>query len=184
MTLLSLDHQRRLKENQDLKKKTNVLMNLKQVNKTIKSQELSNESFNDNHMKNALQTVRKSEIGIDIDYARFHGTSLYTESVGKDPLEKTLEDLEQEVLDELEASNQTKRPEIEVDRFDRKTSAPLKSSKEKNEEVSWTRICEQLDKPRLSSNRPKSFFGQLRESLETKQHRTLLNLKRSTLNEQ
>jgi len=160
MTLLSLDHQRRLKKKQDLKKKTNVLKNLKQLNQPNKSQELSIEPFSDNHMKDALQTVRKSEIGIDIDYARFNGTSLYTESVGKDSLEKTLDDLEQEVLDELEAaerkeklkSKQTKEPEIEVvdrfDRFDRETSAPPKSSKEKNEEVSWTRICEQLDKPR------------------------------------
>ena len=189
MTLLPLDHQRRLKKKQDLKKKTNVLKNLKQLNQPNKSQELSIEPFSDNHMKDALQTVRKSEIGIDIDYARFNGTSLYTESVGKDSLEKTLEDLEQEVLDELEAaerkeklkSKQTKEPEIEVvDRFDRETSALPKSSKEKNEDVSWTRICEQLDKPRLSSNRSKSFFGQLRESLQTKQNNTLLNLKRSS----
>ena len=52
------------------------------------------------------------------------------------------------------------------------------------EEVSWNRICEQLGHKRFQEKRPTSFFGQLRESLQTKQHRTILDLKRSTLNEQ
>ena len=51
------------------------------------------------------------------------------------------------------------------------------------EEVSWNRICEQLGHKRLHGKQSTSFFGQLRESLQTKQHRTLLNLKRSTLDE-
>ena len=52
------------------------------------------------------------------------------------------------------------------------------------EEVSWNRICEQSGHIRFQKNRPTSFLGQLRESLQTKQHRTILDLKRSTLNEQ
>jgi hypothetical protein len=52
------------------------------------------------------------------------------------------------------------------------------------EEVSWNRICEQLGHKRFQEKRPTSFFAQLRESLQTKQHRTILDLKRSTLNEQ
>ena len=52
------------------------------------------------------------------------------------------------------------------------------------EEVSWNRICEQLGHKRFQEKRPTSFFGQLRESLQTKQHHTILDLKRSKLNEQ
>ena len=43
------------------------------------------------------------------------------------------------------------------------------------EEVSWNRICEQLGHKRFQEKRPTSFFGQLRESLQTKQHRTILD---------
>ena len=52
------------------------------------------------------------------------------------------------------------------------------------EDVSWNHICEQLGHKRFQKNRPTSFFGQLRDSLQTKQHRTILDLKRSTSNEQ
>ena len=45
------------------------------------------------------------------------------------------------------------------------------------ESGSWNKICEQLEKPRLNLN-SRSFFGQLRESLQTKNKRRLLTMKR------
>ena len=65
----------------------------------------------------------------------------------------------------------------------KETKKKVLSPKQMNEEITWDNICEQLGHNRLHEKRSTSFFGQLRESLQTKQHRTLLNLERSTLDE-
>lgn len=214
MTLISLEQHKRLKNKEDLKKNTKVLMDLKQVNKPNQIQEQSSDSINDKYMKDALAQVRKSNTTIDVDYARFHGTNLYTESQKDSELEKTLQELEKEVIDELDAEErekESKSPNLNtesikddltktIDDLERLTAVgrglmhhlpnnpekrkTKRKPKDQKEEVSWNRICEQLGHKRLHEKQSTSFFGQLRESLQTKQHRTLFNLKRSTLNEQ
>ena len=70
-----------------------------------------------------------------------------------------------------------------LEELKKETKKKVLSPKQMNEEITWDNICEQLGHKRLHEKRSTSFFGQLRESLQTKQHRTLLNLERSTLDE-
>ena len=46
-----------------------------------------------------------------------------------------------------------------------------------NSPVTWRKICEQLDKPRISINPKAPFFFQLRENLQTKDQNRLRKLK-------
>ena len=49
-----------------------------------------------------------------------------------------------------------------------------------NEELSWRKICEQVDKPSLSESRVPNFFGQLREALTTSNKTRIHSLQRSS----
>ena len=48
-----------------------------------------------------------------------------------------------------------------------------------NSPVTWRKICEQLDKPRISIDPKVSFFSQLRENLQTKDQNRMKRLKES-----
>ncbi len=182
MTIIPMETQKRLNKLEELKKKTNYLMNLKQIRKSQSNFDASSSAAKDTYMTEALQKVRQSKVTIDGDYSRFVGTSLYTESQREyDDLEKDLDELQKEVESELEKTPKTKfAKQLEPKK---ETKKQVLSPKQMNEEITWNKICEQLGHKRLHEKRSTSFFGQLRESLQTKQHRTLLNLKRSTLDE-
>ena len=182
MTIIPMETQKRLNKLEELKKKTNYLMNLKQIRKSQSNFDASSSAAKDTYMTDALEKVRQSKVTIDSDYSRFVGTSLYTESQREyDDLEKDLDELQKEVESELEKTPKTKfAKQLEPKK---ETKKQVLSPKQMNEEITWNKICEQLGHKRLHEKRSTSFFGQLRESLQTKQHRTLLNLKRSTLDE-
>ena len=178
-TLISLEQQKRLRDKEALKKKTQVLHDLKQVNKTDKQFQQSTDSINDTYMKDALSKVRESNVSIDKDYSMFQGTYLYTESQNGHDLGKTLDDLEKEVMDDLDrlpiTSKKIKKSKSKVEPVQDKPSL-----KTQNEELTWDKILEQVGHQRVPRGRPTSFFGQLRESLQTKEHRKLSKLKEST----
>ena len=48
-----------------------------------------------------------------------------------------------------------------------------------NSSVTWRKICEQLDKPRISISPKEFFFFKLRENLKTKDQNRLRKLKES-----
>ena len=163
MTLIPLDKQRRLKDKEDLKKKTKILMDLKRVNEPNKHQTQSNESFNDLHMKDALAKVRKSGATIDTNLSRYNGTYLYTESQKNSELEKTLQDLENEVMNDLEKEFPSKKKKTKfVDPVLTKVE-PSPSKKTIKENLTWKRICEQIDKPRWQPS-TSTLFGGLRNT--------------------
>lgn len=178
MTLISLDKHKRELKKEELKKKTNYLMNLKRIKNSDSNLENSTASSLDKYIMKALDEVRKSDITFDTDYTNMNGSGIFhpkTKSstkpkIKKDNLEKTIRELEKEVLHDL---NKKVSPEPE------KSKKPELQTSIKNEELTWNRICEQLDKPRLNENRPRSFFGQLRESLQVKNKRRIFNMKRS-----
>ena len=49
-----------------------------------------------------------------------------------------------------------------------------------NEELTWRKICEQVDKPSLSESRVPNFFGQLREAQTTSNKTRIHSLQRSS----
>jgi hypothetical protein len=178
-TLISLEQEKRLRDKEDLKKKTQVLHDLKQVNKTDKQFQQSTDSINDTYMKDALSKVRESNVSIDTDLSRFNGTYLYTESQKDDDLGKKLDDLEKEVISDLEKiSNTPKKTKKTKSKVELTSDKP--SLKQQNEELTWDKILEQVGHKRVPRGRPTSFFGMLRESLQTKEHRKLSRLKEST----
>ena len=182
MTLISLDKHKRELQKEELKKKTNYLMNLKRMKNSDSNLENSTASSLDKYMINALKEVRESDISFETDYTNMTGSGLFHPKTKPsikpkkkiDNLEKTIRQLEQEVLNDLNKSNAPK-PKKSI----KPESNPETKTSIKNEELTWNRICEQLDKPRLNENRPKSFFGQLRESLQVKNQRRIFNMKRN-----
>ena len=74
----------------------------------------------------------------------------------------------------------TKKTKSRIEPVQDKPSSDKPSLKEQNEELTWSKILEQVGHQRTPRRRPSSFFGQLRESLQTKEHRKLSKLKEST----
>jgi len=170
-TLISKEVQLRNKQKQKEKNEQQIALAYKTAGLSNQRQKQVDASVNDDYMKNALSQVRNiGNVSIDVEFARFNGTSLYnTESKAPGSHKKT----------EIKVKTRTSITEnsVEITPTPR-VENPVKS-KSKSNEVTWNKICEQLDHPRLVSTKSTSFFGQLRESLQTKNKSKLLNLKRS-----
>jgi len=158
-TLISKEVQLRNKQKQKEKNEQQIALSYKTAGLSNQRQKQVDDSVSDDYMKNALTQIRNiGNVSIDVEFARFNGTSLYNT--------------------ESKAPESHKKTEIKVKTRTSITENPVKS-KSKSNEITWNKICEQLDHPRLVSTKSTSFFGQLRESLQTKNKSKLLNLKRS-----
>ena len=158
-TLISKEVQLRNKQKQKEKNEQQIALSYKTAGLSNQRQKQVDDSVSDDYMKNALTQIRNiGNVSIDVEFARFNGTSLYNT--------------------ESKAPGSHKKTEIKVKTRTSITENPVKS-KSKSNEITWNKICEQLDHPRLSATKSTSFFGQLRESLQAKNKSKLLNLKRS-----
>ena len=83
MTIISIDVSRREKEKKELKLKQKKLMDINLVEKTSENYKVVSNASNDKKMVGLLQKVRQSDTGVDEDFARFNGSHLYTQSIGK-----------------------------------------------------------------------------------------------------
>ena len=92
MTIIPSELQKKMKELKELKKRQKYEMGMKQVQLKEDNYQKSLDSSNDKYMKDALAEVRKNKTTIDVDYARFNGTSYYTESQKDRELENTQND--------------------------------------------------------------------------------------------
>ena len=170
-TLLSKEVQLRNKLKQEEKKDQQIALAYKTAGLSNQRQKQVDESVHDDYMRNALSQVRNiGNVSIDVEFARFNGTSLYnTES--KPPVIRKKTEIKVKPRTSITENSVEITPTPRVEN-------PVKS-KSKSNEVTWNKICEQLDHPRLVSTKSTSFFGQLRESLQSKNKSKLLNLKRS-----
>ena len=168
MTIISIDASRREQKKKEDKLKQKKQMDLNLIEKTNKHYQSVQEASNDKQMVNLLAKVRQSDIGVDEGFARFNGSHLYTESIGK-----KLKCLEKETLDKIEKDYPTqlvgKKPKKRVI----KKKILQESSNPKKKEVTWNYICEQLDKPRFEPS-TSTLFGGLRNTSPTYLKETLM----------
>ena len=170
-TLISKEVQLRNKQKQKEKNEQQIALSYKTAGLSNQRQKQVDDSVSDDYMKNALTQIRNiGNVSIDVEFARFNGTSLYnTESKAPESHKKP----------EIKVKTRTSITENSVEITPTPRVENSVKSKSKSNEITWNKICEQLDHPRLSATKSTSFFGQLRESLQTKNKSKLLNLKRS-----
>ena len=171
MTIISIDASRREKERKELKLKQKKLMDINLVEKTSESYKTVSNATNDKKMVGLLQKVRQSDTGVDEGFARFNGSHLYTESIGKKQNKRKA--LLKENIDRSEKDYPTqlngKKPRKRII----KEKILQESSKPKKKEVTWNYICEQLDKPRWSPS-TSTLFGGIRKTSPTYLKETLM----------
>ena len=164
MTIKSLDVSQREKDKQELKNIQKKAMDLNLIENTNKHYQSVQDATNDKKMINLLEKVRQSDTGVDEDFARFNGSHLYTQSIGKKQskrnalLKENIDRSEQDFPTQLNGKKPKKRkPKKEI---------LQESSKSIKKEVTWNYICEQLDKPRWSPS-TSTLFGGIRKTSPT-----------------
>tara|TARA_E500000331_G_C17237751_1_gene705587 strand:- start:440 stop:1045 length:606 start_codon:yes stop_codon:yes gene_type:complete len=186
MTIISLDAFQREKDKLDLKESQRKEMDLKRVKNTGADYQSVQDASNDKFMKDALTKVRKSKTSVDVNLSRYNGTYLYTESQKNSELEKELQDLENEVMDDLEKEFPSKKDKLKalrkdaIDKLEEDFPTHLEGKKPRKrrarkiddapriikEEVTWNYICEQLEKPRWKPSTT-TLFGGIRNTSPT-----------------
>lgn len=168
--LISKEVQQRNKDNQEKKKEEKIALAYKNAGISLENQRSVDSSINDNYIKNALTKMRNtSDISIDVEFARFNGTSLYnteSKSVVRQTKSKT--------------KTHNRVPIVETKVKPEPATSQKKTLKEQNASLSWTTICEQVGHKKLDATKSSSYFGKLRQSLKSTDNYKLDNLKRST----
>ena len=172
MTIISIEASQREKERKELKLKQKKLMDINLVEKTSENYKTVSNASNDKKMIGLLHKVRQSDhVGVDQDFARFNGSHLYTQSIGKKQNKRNA--LLNENIDQSEQDYPTqlngKKPRKRII----KEKILIETSKPKNKEVTWNYICEQLDKPRFEPS-TNTLFGGLRSTSPTYLKETLM----------
>ena len=129
MTVIPSELQKKMKELKEQKKRQKYEMGMKQVRLKEDNYQKSLDSSNDDYMKDALAEVRKNKTTIDVDYARFNGTSYYTESQKDRELDYTQNDefevrnkpiltkkTKPKIVPNVDTKTRPKRPIIKVDK--------------------------------------------------------------------
>ena len=164
MTIISIEASQREKERKELKLKQKKQMEFNLVEKTSENYKTVSNASNDKKMIGLLQKVRQSDhVGVDQDFARFNGSHLYTQSIGKKQNKRSA--LLNENIDKLEQGfpNQLngKKPRKRIIKKDvSKIIQPIK------EERTFSFMLEQLGHERFvpSTN---TLFGGLRNTSAT-----------------
>mgnify|MGYP003681274463 FL=1 len=164
MTIISIDVSRREKERKELRLKQKKLMDINLVEKTSENYKVVSNASNDKKMVGLLQKVRQSDAGVDEDFARFNGSHLYTQSIGKTQNKRKA--LLKENIDKSEKDYPTQLIGNKPRKRIIKKKVLQETSKSKNKEITWNYICEQLGHQRFvpSTN---TLFGGLRNTSAT-----------------
>jgi len=164
MTIRSQDVSLREKNKQELKNRQKKTMDLNLIERTNKHYQSVQAATNDKKMINLLEKVRQSDTGVDEDFARFNGSHLYTQSIGKKQDKRNA--LLKENIDQSERDFPTQLNGRKPRKRILKEKVLKESNKPKKKEVTWNYICEQLDKPRWSPSTT-TLFGGLRKTSPT-----------------
>lgn len=179
MTIISLEKQKRLNKLEELKKKTNYLMNLKRIKNSETNFENSSSASNDAYMNKALNKVRQSDVTFNNDYTNMTGSGIFHPKTKPSPkLQKKKNELEtivRKLEKEINTEGRNTKSRIKYEKI-----SPRKITKKIDEEITWKKICEQVGKKK---KKPEYFFAKLRESHTISNKKKLLQLKRSRLYE-
>ena len=154
-TIVSMNVTRKENDKRKLKEQQKKEMELRQVEHVSNSYRNAQSAFNDTHVVDALKKVQESDTTVDVGFARFSGTSLYTESLGKS-LDKSLDKLQKDTMDRIKRIFPTYVKDDELDKpkeMDSTVKNKTASTDSIKEDITWDLICSQIGKERRKHNR-------------------------------
>ena len=145
--IVSMDVIRKQNNKRKLKEEQKKAMDLRHVEHMSNGYRSTQSAFNDTHVADALKKVQENDTTVDVGFARFNGSNLYTESVGQSSGQQQKDTLNKPTK-KLSAKKSIKK--INIDKPIKTNKSPTTYMKE---EITWDLICSQVGKERRKHNR-------------------------------